>query len=477
MCREAYASLHGIGVSRLRRIARAVAKFETPQDNRGRHNIRPRAITEELKSKIYDHITKFPFEESHYGRQRTKKRYLSAELSVRKMYVMFVEENFPEKYREFNEKDVQPEKFDCAIKYKFYFDFFKEHFNYGFGKPRTDVCGECEELKVKIGTQKNSEIRKRLELKLKIHKKKSDWFYASLKKCTNEAIENEEKETLCFDFQQNLPFPHLPVGEIFYKRQLWFYNFCVHSCTTGKPVMYTWPECFAKRGCNEVISCLHHYIKAKVPRVVKNLDLFCDGCRGQNHNNAMVRFLFTLVFRGDFEKITLHLPVRGHSFLSCDRHFGVIQRMKRKKDTVQHYKEWEELIQRKFECVEVKGNMISDYKRSFEEHFKKSVSANKEKFLVSKYKKFIFSATHKHIVKVSSSMSGLTESAFSLLKANERPDFPCNPVYSSLIPVKKAKLADVRSLFKYLREDTIEFISGIPEKSSNDDESDNDIMD
>ena len=50
-------------------------------------------------------------------------------------------------------------------------------------------------------------------------------------------------------------------------------------------------------------------------------------------------------------------------------------------------------------------------------------------------------------------------------------------MYSSLIPVKKAKLADVRPLFKYLREDTIEFISGIPEKSSNDDESDNDIMD
>ena len=106
MCREAYASLHGIGISRLRRIAKAVAKFETPQDSRGRHNIRPIAITEELKSKIHDHITKFPCEESHYGRERTKKRYLSAELSVRRMYVMFVEENFPEKYRELNEKDV-----------------------------------------------------------------------------------------------------------------------------------------------------------------------------------------------------------------------------------------------------------------------------------------------------------------------------------------------------------------------------------
>ena len=68
---------------------------------------------------------KFPYEESHYGRERTKKRYLSAELCVRRMYVMFVEENFPEKYRELKEKDVQPEKFDCVIKYKFSLNILK----------------------------------------------------------------------------------------------------------------------------------------------------------------------------------------------------------------------------------------------------------------------------------------------------------------------------------------------------------------
>ena len=37
-------------------------------------------------------------------------------------------------------------------------------------------------------------------------------------------------------------------------------------------------------------------------------------------------------------------------------------------------------------------------------------------------------------------MYGLSESAFSLLKVNERSDFLCNPLYSSLIPSKKAKL-------------------------------------
>ena len=59
VCREACASLHSVEISRLRRIARAVLKFETPQDNRGRRYISPRSETEELKSKINDHIMKF----------------------------------------------------------------------------------------------------------------------------------------------------------------------------------------------------------------------------------------------------------------------------------------------------------------------------------------------------------------------------------------------------------------------------------
>ena len=71
--------------------------------------------------------------------------------------------------------------------------------------------------------------------------------------------------------------------------------------------------------------------------------------------------------------------------------------MNRKKDSLQHYKQWEELILKKYECVEVKENIIFDYKGSFEEHFKKSVSANKEKFLFIDYKKFIFSAAPKRM--------------------------------------------------------------------------------
>ena len=86
MRREAYGSLHGLGTTRIRRIAH-VAVAQTPTDNRGRHNVRPRAITEELKTKIHQHILTFPYETSHYGRKRSKKRYLHSEMSILcKMY-------------------------------------------------------------------------------------------------------------------------------------------------------------------------------------------------------------------------------------------------------------------------------------------------------------------------------------------------------------------------------------------------------
>ena len=70
------------------------------------------------------------------------------------MYTLFVEKCFPDIYKEMTENDVNPEKYNCPVKYKFYHDYFKENFNYGLGRPRTDVCGTCEELKVKITSQK-----------------------------------------------------------------------------------------------------------------------------------------------------------------------------------------------------------------------------------------------------------------------------------------------------------------------------------
>ena len=66
----------------------------------------------------------------------------------------------------------------------------------------------------------------------------------------------------CFhvDFQQNLPTPKLTVDQQFYCRFLWTYLFGIYCASTEVTAAYMWHELLAKRGANDVISCLAHFI-------------------------------------------------------------------------------------------------------------------------------------------------------------------------------------------------------------------------
>ena len=75
--------------------------------------------------------------------------YLSSELTVVKMYTLFLELLYPDKYAEYR-AGTDVKKINCEVKFRFYYDYFKENFNYGFGRPRSDVCCECTELQAKI---------------------------------------------------------------------------------------------------------------------------------------------------------------------------------------------------------------------------------------------------------------------------------------------------------------------------------------
>ena len=77
--------------------------------------------------------------------------------------------------------------------------------------------------------------------------------------------------TITFDFQQNLPLLHLPVGDFFYMQQLWLYVFGIHSCSENDVTMYSWTEMIARRRSDEVASSLHHHL-TKLPPSVHNSD-------------------------------------------------------------------------------------------------------------------------------------------------------------------------------------------------------------
>ena len=145
-------------------------------------------------------------------------------------------------------------------------------------------------------------LKCKLEKELELHHRKAEQFYSCLRQRTDEARTNSNVATLCFDFQQNLPAPIIPVGELFYARQLWLYNFCIHDCGSNTGTMYCWDETTAKRGSNEVASCLLHYIQNMLPAGIETLYLFSDGCGGQNKNYTIVWFLRSILVLRCFKR-------------------------------------------------------------------------------------------------------------------------------------------------------------------------------
>ena len=82
----------------------------------------------------------------------------------------------------------------------------------------------------------------------------------------------------------------------------------------------------AKKGPNEVISCLDRYF-SQLDDGVEVLNLYSDGCGGQY--NIMMH-VCSLVKTGRFGHIIIKhtFPIRKRSFLPCNRDFGLEEILK-----------------------------------------------------------------------------------------------------------------------------------------------------
>lgn len=192
-----------------------------------------------------------------------------------------------------------------------------------------------ENLSIKIKSKSLSENVKRAAVaQMIVHNRRSKKIYTALQKSTTLTKENSNVVALAFDFMQNLQLPKIPVQDLFYLRQLTVSLFCIHNMTTGQVVYFIYHEGNAKEGPNEVCSFLYQYIENYIPDNVKELHLFSDNCPGQNKNNTLIRMCLYLTDTGRFDKIEQYFPVRGHSFLPCDRDFSNIKKKLKKIDRV-----------------------------------------------------------------------------------------------------------------------------------------------
>lgn len=279
------------------------------------------------------------------------------------------------------------------ITYDFYYRHYTENFNLSFGFPRTDTCATCDMLKVQLDASPSEEEKQTLLQKKELHLRKAQAFYDDLKIKTNLAETDPSVETICFDYQQNLPVPLLTTCDIFYARQLWVYNQSFHSCSNKQAVMYMFDETIAKKGCIETVSFLKHYIEKYLRNTVKTLYIFTDNCGGQDKNGVVLHFLMSLVLNGRLTTIVHHLPEPGHSYLPCDGDFGQIEKKKRQKELLYLPEEWYSLVEltgKKFTVERVTQDLIFDFKSFFDPYFKKTAVVKKKPFTISKYRIFVY---------------------------------------------------------------------------------------
>ncbi|CAH1971099.1 unnamed protein product [Acanthoscelides obtectus] len=202
----------------------------------------------------------------------------------------------------------------------------RERFSLSFGRPQVDTCCTCEELSNKIKPKALNDVAKRVAVAEKIvHQRRAKQFYSKMKSIEELCQTDPSVGAICVDFMQNLTLPVIPVQDTFYLHQLTVNVFNIHDLKSGRTMFYVYHE-----------------------------DL------------------------GRFKTVNQYFPVRGHSYMPCDRDFAMAKRKIKNNDRMYLLKDYVSLIlnsstKNKFSVYVMDGEntLIKDYKKWWPLYYKK----------------------------------------------------------------------------------------------------------
>lgn len=221
--------------------------------------------------------------------------------------------------------DAYPEN---NVSYETYRNIFNTEFNISFGYPRTDTCSACDEFTIKakaLMAEGNQDELKRLTILNNLHKKKAQTFYDRKKNARMKSKTDIEFQAIAMDYQKNVSLPNITTNDVYYKRQLSMYSFNIHVLSDASSFFFTYPENCGRKGSDEVVSFLFHFLQNHADHRVRHLEIFCDSAGGQNKNYTVTRFIhFVVHVMKILDSIKITYPIRGHSYLECDKNMGLI---------------------------------------------------------------------------------------------------------------------------------------------------------
>ncbi|KAE8738189.1 hypothetical protein FOCC_FOCC016335 [Frankliniella occidentalis] len=292
------------------------AMSKNSPDKRGKQvTNRPKRISAELKNGVKDHIKLFPKIASHYCRESTKREYLDENLSIAKMYRMYI--------------TARGKNTPHTATNRQYRDVFNTCFNLGFYQPKKDQCSLCMRWKnLQDGKdQVNSDVEfvQKYQEHETAKKLARDFKQESKDLSRSEQNKDGKMKVICFDLEKVFFCPKSEVGEFFYKRKLSCYNFTVFDCTLKKGTCFVWDQTTAGRGAVEISSCVYKYIQQESLNGLEELHIYSDSCWSQNKNQVLYSMYYAACQKFKLKIIHRYLE-KGHTQMECDSVHATIER-------------------------------------------------------------------------------------------------------------------------------------------------------
>ncbi|XP_050672766.1 uncharacterized protein LOC126970716 [Leptidea sinapis] len=331
----------------------ALEKLEKGQgavqsDQRGKHVHHQKKITDEMKQSVLDHVASFSPVESHYIRKDSNKKYLDRSLSSPKMFRL---------YEEWFDSSKYTNKITNVRQCR---DIINNNINISFHKPKKDVCEECHIFE-------NNKQHTEQEAEKQAEDLKQKDLARQLKAEDKElAQQNPEILTAAYDLQKCLNVPHGNVSTFYYKRKLTVYNFTVFDLGHRQGYCFAWHQQTAKRGANEIASCVFKFIEQTVMAGIKDYRFWSDNCSGQNRN----RIVFLMYMMASYKykiKISHRFLIVGDTQNEGDSMHALIERQTKDKilyTPAQWYMAFQfaKTDDKPYKVTEVSQDIVMDFK-------------------------------------------------------------------------------------------------------------------
>jgi hypothetical protein len=148
-----------------------------------------------------------------------------------------------------------------------------------------------QDMKSKKKSNETEIVINKLMDQLNNHKTEANKFYQIKSKLKKDFSHTSDTLIICYDFEKNLQLPITNINMEYYLSKFYMYNFGIHNLTSSETTMFLYPENFARKTPNEVISFINYYLD-NTNNLIKNIYIFSDNCFSQNKNKFLWAYYY-----------------------------------------------------------------------------------------------------------------------------------------------------------------------------------------